>query len=230
MQKYWGAKHNTFFKKNLKKKSNNNSNSDNESDSNEKIQFDLSSIIGKTNSTNINININHLYFNNNITPESTFELNKELRNLSQKMKLMAISLNINILPIYLHLTTDGGCIHSALSVIDCIKSLTVPVHTVIDGFVASAGTLISLAGEKRYMCENSYMLIHELRSGVWGKMTEIEEEYANLKKITTHLKEIYAKNTKLTKKELSEILKKDIIWDIKKCIQTGLVHEKYTNQ
>jgi ATP-dependent protease ClpP protease subunit len=133
-------------------------------------------------------------------------------------------------PIYLHLTTDGGLIYSAFSVIDCIKSLSVPVYTVIDGFVASAGTLISLAGEKRFMCENAYLLIHELRGGVWGKMSEVDEEHMNLKKIMEHLKKIYLDNTKIKKKDLDGILKKDLIWDVNECIEKGLVDEIYKNK
>jgi len=77
------------------------------------------------------------------------------------------------------------------------------------------------------MCENAYMLIHELRGGMWGKMTEIEEEYINLKKIMKHLINIYVENTNLTKSELKEILKKDLIWNINECITNGLIHEQY---
>ena len=121
-------------------------------------------------------NFSHIYFNNDINADTAFELNKELREVENKIKLLTLTLGIEKQPIYLHLTTNGGIIYSAMSIIDCIKSLSVPVYTVIDGYVASAGTLISLAGEKRYMCENAYMLIHELRSGMWGKMTEIADD------------------------------------------------------
>ena len=159
--------------------------------------------------------------------DTAFELNKELRSVEMKIKNVSTTLNIKSEPIYLHLTTDGGLIYSALSIIDCIESLSLPVYTVIDGFVASAGTLISLAGEKRFMCKNAYMLIHELRGGIWGKMTDIDEEYSNLKKIMNHIIKIYTKKTNITKKELEGILKKDIIWNIKECIQNGLVDEEY---
>jgi len=83
-----------------------------------------------------------------------------------------------------------------------VLNFFVHVYTVIDGFVASAGTLIALAGEKRYM------LIHELHSGMWGKMTEINDEYCNLKRLMKHIIKIYVNNTNLTKSNLTEILKK----------------------
>ena len=170
---------------------------------------------------------NHIYFNNNITKDTAFELTKVLRNVENLINITSITNKSKKVPIYLHLTTDGGLIYSALSIIDCIKSLSVDVYTIVDGFVASAGTLIVLAGKKRFMCENAYMLIHELRGGMWGKMTEIEEEYINLKKIMKHLINIYVENTNLTKSELKEILKKDLIWNINECITNGLIHEQY---
>jgi len=77
------------------------------------------------------------------------------------------------------------------------------------------------------MCNNAYMLIHELRSGIWGKMTAIDEEYKNLQKLMKHIIKIYKKNTNLEKEELENILKKDLIWNVKECIEKGLVDEKY---
>jgi ATP-dependent protease ClpP protease subunit len=199
---------------------------DSDSDDNTSI-INLPSLFPKNVNNYIYSNFAHIYFNNDINPDTAFELNKELRQVENKINMLSISLGIDKQPIYLHLTTDGGVIYSAMSIIDCIKSLSVPVYTVIDGFVASAGTLIALAGEKRYMCENAYMLIHELRSGFWGKMTDISEEYCNLKRLMKHIIKLYVNTTNLTKSELTEILKKDVNWNLNDCIAKGLVHEKY---
>lgn len=204
-----------------------NDDSDDNSESSENTSIKLPFLFHKSSNSYLNSHFNHIYFNNDITSDSAFELNKELRNVETKIKTVSSTLGVEKQPIYLHLTTDGGLIYSAFSIIDCIKSLSVPVYTVIDGFVASAGTLISLAGEKRYMCENAYLLIHELRGGTWGKMSEIDEEHTNLKKIMEHLKKIYLENTKIKKKDIDGVLKKDLIWDVKECIEKGLVDEIY---
>jgi ATP-dependent Clp protease protease subunit len=211
---------------NKRLKTSNNTDDDDE-DSNEVSNIKLPFLFQKNSNNYINTNFNHIYFNNDITSDSVFELCKELRNVETKIKTLSVTLNIETQPIYLHITTNGGCIYSAFSVIDCIKTLSVPLYTVVDGFVASAGTLISLSGEKRYMCKNAYMLIHELRGGVWGKMSEIDEEYTNSKKLMEHIKKIYADNTKIKKKELDGLLKKDLIWDVEECIEKGLINEIY---
>lgn len=215
-RRYWGEKN--------KKQS---LSLDKDSDSDDNSTINLPALFQKSANNYIYSNFTHIYFNNDINPDTAFELNKELRQVENKINMLCFSLGIEKQPIYLHLTTDGGVIYSAMSIIDCIKSLSVPVYTVIDGYVASAGTLISLAGEKRYMCENAYMLIHELRSGMWGKMTEINDEYINLKRLMKHIIKIYVNTTNLTKSELTEILKKDINWNLNECIAKGLIHEKY---
>jgi len=213
-------------KNNKRLKTSNNTDDDDE-DNNESSNIKLPFLFQKNSNNYINTNFNHIYFNNDITSDSVFELCKEIRNVEMKIKTLSTTLNIDKNPIYLHITTNGGCIYSAFSVIDCIKTLSVPLYTIVDGFVASAGTLISLAGEKRYMCENAYMLIHELRGGVWGKMSEIDEEYTNSKKLMDHIKKIYSENTKIKEKKLDGLLKKDLIWDIEECLEKGLIHEIY---
>ena len=67
------------------------------------------------------------------------------------------------------------------------------------------------------------MLIHQLSSMSWGKMDELEEEMVNLKQLMEHIKKIYSSKTKIKKMELNEILKHDLWWDAKMCLECGLV-------
>ena len=122
-------------------------------------------------------------------------------------------------PIKLHISSDGGEIGSAIIVIDLIRSSDVPIWTIVEGETMSAGTLISIAGHKRLMTKNAHMLIHQIRGGIWGKMNEFEDEYKNMKKYTKLLKKLYKKFTKLDDKQLSFMLKKDILWGSTTCLK-----------
>ena len=177
----------------------------------------------------ISIMANHIYFNKDIDHITAFNLNTALRGLEFKLKKEAMVYNVDPQPIYLHLTTNGGVIHAAFSIIDCMNSLSVPVYTVVDGFVASAGTLISVNGKKRYIGKNAYILIHELRSGVWGKMSYLEDEFSNFKKLQEHLTNIYVEKTSLTEKKLKNVLKKDVEWNAEEAIEFGIADEYYGN-
>lgn len=128
-------------------------------------------------------------------------------------------------PINLYITSNGGLVYQVFGVIDTIRGMKVPVHTICKGFVASAGTLLSLAGKKRYITESSYMLIHELRAGHWGKFTHLSESLDNSKQLMDHIKSWYLSRTKMTKEELEEQLKKDVSWNAQTCLEKGLVDE-----
>ena len=128
-------------------------------------------------------------------------------------------------PITLYITSNGGLVYQVFGAIDTIRSMKVPVHTICKGFVASAGTLLSLAGKKRYITESSYMLIHELRAGHWGKFTHLSESLDNSKQLMDHIKSYYLSRTKMTSDELDEQLKKDVSWNAQMCLDKGLVDE-----
>lgn len=208
----------TSHKKNSKKR---NRIEEEEDDQQSLLPFPLS--FPKFSSANIHSIHNRIYFNDDITTESVTALNKELRTLDEKMATISNMFRIDPIPIYLHLTTNGGEIYAAFSAIDCIQQMKCPLYTVVDGFVASAGTLISIAGKKRYILPNAYMLLHELRSGFWGKMSDMTEEMENLKKLMDHLIEFYSTHTPLSKKTLEKLLTKDSIWNAKECISRGVV-------
>ena len=169
---------------------------------------------------------NNIYFNDDISMETINKLNKQMRSLQTKLIAMGNSLSIEPPPIRLHITSNGGSVFAAFRCINCIKSLTVQVHTIVDGYAASAATMISVCGDKRYINKYSNMLIHELRSATsWNKMSELEDEVENMKKIMEQIKDIYVEHTNLTRSELNKLLKRDMDWDVNKCIQAGLVDE-----
>jgi len=180
-------------------------------------------------SSSVKIEENHIFFYTEVNRESIKELNDalmetELYCIQQKRRL-----NLKKLPIYLHINSFGGCIFSAFNAIDHIQACTIPIYTIIEGSTASAGTLISVFGKKRYIRPNAHMLIHQLSSACWGKMSEIEDEYKNLKGLMVRIKSIYKNNTTIPKDKLRKLLKHDLWLNSDESIEYGLVDELWTN-
>ena len=136
-------------------------------------------------------------------------------------------MRIDLVPIYLHIYSNGGYIHAAFAAIDVINSSKVPVYSIIEGATASAGTLISIVCKKRYIRPTAYMLIHQLSSEIWGKMDAIIDEYKNLTQLMSKIKSIYKKYSLLTDEKLENILKHDLWLDAKTSIKYGLVDELF---
>ena len=170
---------------------------------------------------------NHVYFYSEVSRESIFKLNILLREAEKFVHTMSFDLNVKNIPIYLHINSFGGSLYDAYAAVDAIKNLRVPVYSIIEGCAASAGTIISVVCTKRFIGKNAHMLIHQLSSSMWGKMSEIEDEYKHLNELMKQIKRLYGEYTKISKKELTELLKHDIWLNPQTCIQYGLVDAIY---
>ena len=181
---------------------------------------DVSNLITKLSHSSSEQNIerdnNHIYFYSEVDRDSIFELIKLIKEAEEDSILLSLKLNIDSIPIYIHINSLGGSIFNCFAGIDVIESCKVPIYTIIEGSTASAGTLLSIVGKKRYITKNAYMLIHQLSSGFWGKMNEIEDEFKNLEDLMKKIKDIYKEHSTIPKKELSELLKHDLWLDADK--------------
>jgi len=171
---------------------------------------------------------NHVYFHAEVDRDNIFELVKLLRKAEEECLILGIRHGVRDLPIYLHISSFGGYVSDAYTAMDAIQACRVPVYTIVEGSTASAGTLISVVGKRRFITPRSNMLIHQLSGGYWGKMVELEDEFQNLQDTMTQIRSIYKEYSRVPKKELNELLKHDIWWDADKCLAYGLVDEIWT--
>lgn len=169
---------------------------------------------------------NKILFYADIDEGNVLELNRVLLETDIKLQSVGLAFDGTYEPvIHLHINTYGGSIFAAFSTVDTIRRLKSKVYTHIDGSVASAGTLVSAIGHKRYMGQHAHLLIHQLSSGVYGKFSEMEDEIFNCTNLMKLLKDFYKKNTKLPMKKLDELLKRDIWLNAEECLQYGIVDE-----
>jgi len=177
-------------------------------------------------SAGIKVSGNRVFYYSDIDESNVAELNKVLFDMDIKAQGLRNIIGDEYNPVVnLHINTYGGSIYAAFSTVDTIKRMKSEVHTYIDGSVASAGTLISAVGAKRYMGEHAHLLIHQLSSGVYGKFSELEEEFFNCENLMKMLKSFYKKNTKLPMKKLDELLKRDLWLNADECKQYGIIDE-----
>lgn len=182
-----------------------------------------------------------IHFNGPINSKSMSELIKQLlimqksimnscKSMKRKLSELDEAINIDVKQqnIKLFITSNGGSVHQVFGAIDTIKCMKVPVHTICKGLVASAGTLLSIHGAKRFITPNAYMLIHELRSGSWGKYQQLKDSFENCTNLMDHIKKMYIEKTKLTEEDLTACLHKDTIWNANICITKGLVDEMFS--
>ena len=168
---------------------------------------------------------NNIYFYTDVNTQSCYQLIKALRKLDIEYQEKSIRENVDNYHINLHIHSYGGDLFGAFAVIDVIRTMKTPVHSYIEGMAASAATIISVVCDRRYIYKYSYMLIHQLSGGMWGKYQEMEDDFKNSKDMMADIANIYVQHTNLKKKELKDILKHDLWWNSKLCLDNGLVDE-----
>ncbi len=167
---------------------------------------------------------NNVYFYGDVTESNALELNSTLYAVDKKLEVSGAFLDVNPI-INLRINSYGGSVFAGLATVDTIRNLNSDVHTYIDGAAASAATMISASGTKRFIGKYSKMLIHQLSSGMYGRYTELEDDMENNKHLMETIKSIYKEYTNVPMKKLNEILKHDLWFDAKTCKELGLVDE-----
>lgn len=167
---------------------------------------------------------NNVFFYCSVSRENVLKLHCALEKVQQDIfheNLEDKKLN----EINLYIQSEGGDLFAGIGSMNYIENMQVHVNVIIDGFVASAASIIALGGHTIYMQKYATMLIHQLSTGFFGKYEEIMEDVDNTKKSMTILKSIYENKTKIPAKHLKEMLKKDIYLDSETCKQYKIVHE-----
>lgn len=176
-------------------------------------------------STKISVEHNNIYFYGSITSDSCQTLKNKLNDLDFNSKLYKITYNLEPPPINLHIQSYGGSLMDTLYIADLIEMIETPVNTYVDGYAASAGSILSVVGKKRYMTKNSLILIHQLSSGNDGKFQELDDEMKNLQQLMNKIKQIYVKHTDIPYLQLTDLLKHDLWLDADTCKKLGLIDE-----
>lgn len=177
----------------------------------------------------VDVNDSTIMFYGEVSDQNAMTLNKAIRLLDKDLQIFKIKFDVEPPPIKIFINSPGGSIFAGLSIVDTIRNCVSPVHTYIDGNASSAATLISVVGKKRFMFDNSFMLIHQLRAGTWGKFEDFKDEMENLEMFMDKIKNIYVKHSKMNKKQVADFLKREKYFDATTCLELGLIDEVATN-
>lgn len=173
---------------------------------------------------------NEVYFNGEICDESILELNVTLRKVQKDLITRFADLMPMCQPsIVLYINSTGGCVFSGLSGMDHIRSMKIPVTTVVDGCCCSAATFLLMGGHTRLMKENSFVLIHQLSNSFWGKYEEMKDEMDTISKLMSHVTNIYRKETNISERKLKKFMKRDVYLNSEECIRYGIVSGVFPN-
>jgi ATP-dependent protease ClpP protease subunit len=177
-------------------------------------------------STGIEVEENHIYFYAAIGEKEALELVRIIRRMDIEMAYLASRIGLEKSPpIHLHIHSPGGDAFSGLNICDVIDNCKTDVYTYVEGFAASAATLISCRGTKRFITKRSFMLVHQPQILWAGKHDEFVDEIENQKNLFKTIKDVYLTSSKIDNDRLEDLLRHELYLTAEQCQDLGLVDE-----
>ena len=164
-----------------------------------------------------------LFITNEITREITPYIQTFLKECEEESQIDPIKIYINCF---------GGSLNALFSILDMIKNCKCPIYTVDIGEADSAAALILAAGTKRFITQNSRVMLHEVQISMFIDLQPTSAVRAQMKEFEIFNDRFFTELSKLTKKERSvlekDIIGKDLYLSAKEAIEYGVVDEIVT--
>ncbi len=159
------------------------------------------------------ISSNQSWWEDRVTPG---QFNKELAELGEDVPEIIVRIN-----------SSGGDVFAANAIYTRLKDHPAKITVKIDGWAASAATIIAMAGDTIKIAKNGVFMIHDPAMTVWD--TFKEEDFVKLaqelKIIKQSIVNTYAMKTGKTEQEISDFMSEESWWTGDKAVENGFCDE-----
>lgn len=115
----------------------------------------------------------------------------ELRTISQKYNKVEIRIN-----------SQGGDVHSGIAIITALKTCSADISIYVDGIAASMASVIALCGKPLYMSKHSRLMLHSIKTGVYGDKEDLRVTIEEIEALEKTLCELISSKIKKTPEEI----------------------------
>ena len=158
-----------------------------------------------------------IYFSGEFTEESARDV------IGRLLALNATGIGEDITLI---IDSCGGSVAAFLAIYDTItKLIYCDVATLCLGQAMSAGQLLLMSGTKgkRFITENSRVMMHQISSGTVGKISDMEKHVGFVKDLSRIVQKLILSHTKIRKGELERLMQMDSFMTAEQALNLGIV-------
>lgn len=130
--------------------------------------------------------------------------------------------------ITLYINSPGGSVSAGLAIFDVMNMIKSDVSTVCVGKCASMASVLLVNGTKgkRYILPNAEVMVHEVSSGTYGKVTEMQDDINHSKSVNKKLWKLIADKTNMSVTYINKIATRKDAWlSSTKALNYGFVDE-----
>ena len=159
----------------------------------------------------------NLYLPEQVNQESMNKLTKAIIEINEDDEYLEKLYGIHDLeykpqPIQMYIDSYGGAVYQCFGLLGVMEKSGTPVHTIVTGAAMSCGFMILISGHKRFGYKHSTPLYHQVSTGFYGKVQDMEEKLEESKRLQKKIEDITFERTSISKKKLTEILKNKKDW------------------
>lgn len=127
--------------------------------------------------------------------------------------------------IHVHINSGGGSAFDGVAICNLLKQHKAEIIVHVDGYAASAASVIAMAGDKIIMPSNTMMMIHQASTFEYGNADVMEKTAKDLRKIDTALRQTYKNRFVGTEEELIQLLKDETWLTADEAVTLGFADE-----
>jgi len=126
-----------------------------------------------------------------------------------------------------HLDSPGGDAAQGLAIYNLLVQHPVTVETIVEGWAASAASIIMMAGDTRKVAENGLVMIHDAWGITVGNKREMRKTADLLEKLDGNLALTYSRRSgdKKTKEEFAAMMSEETWFNGTEAMDAGLADE-----
>mgnify|MGYP003383977580 CR=1 FL=1 len=158
-----------------------------------------------------------LFFTEQFTQKSVAALTEKIVEINRDDRLLeklypVYDMEYKAKPIEIMIDSYGGMVYQCMGLVSVVENSDTPVWTYVTGAAMSCGFILLISGHKRFAYKRATPLYHQVSSGAFGKVKDMEERVEETKRLQDILEDITIEKTKISKKKLTEIYEKKIDW------------------
>lgn len=165
-----------------------------------------------------------LFFNDEVNQES---VNAAIR------KLWYLELNAPGKPITVVINSPGGSVDAGFALWDQLKMVTSPISTLVTGFAASMGSILSLCAPKgrRYATPSARIMIHQpsIHGAVRGPASDLEIHAREILNTRARIIDLYVEATGKDQDTITRAIDRDKFFSAQEAKEFGLIDKIVTS-
>jgi ATP-dependent Clp endopeptidase proteolytic subunit ClpP len=127
--------------------------------------------------------------------------------------------------ITIRINSPGGSVADGLAMYNYLRDHKAHVTTIVDGFAASAASIVMLAGDVRKVHKGSMVIVHNPWTLAAGNANELRKTADMLDEVSTAMMEIYTERTGRDEADLKELLDGETYITGRRAVELGFADE-----